>query len=83
MAKNRQWAYRPTDKEHEALLRVLRQSSEYNSVAQFVREAVLRLILDNDQQRLFTLLGEAIHGLERTKEEIIDVLIQNSRSETE
>ncbi|KKL44806.1 hypothetical protein LCGC14_2361950, partial [marine sediment metagenome] len=44
----RQWVYRPTDKEHEALMRAMERHPEYTSIAQFLREATMRMIHDED-----------------------------------
>ncbi|KKM15275.1 hypothetical protein LCGC14_1697640, partial [marine sediment metagenome] len=42
----RQWVYRPTDKEHELLMRAMERFPEYTSIAQFVHEAMMRMIHD-------------------------------------
>ena len=59
----KQWAYRPTDEEHEKLMKAMREQSEYTSVAQFVREGVLRLVHSEDRQKLYTEIDEMIEDL--------------------
>ena len=56
----RQWVYRPTEAEHEKLLEAMRENPEYPSVAQFIREGVLRLVYAEDQEILFTELSDCI-----------------------
>lgn len=75
MAK-RQWVYRPTDKEHELLLRSMRDHPEYVSVAQFVREGTLRLCHENNRPKLFTQLAELIDELQEAKEKFISLVLQ-------
>ena len=71
----KQWTYRPTDKEHELLLRAMSMSPEYTSISQFIREAVLRLIHNNDRRKLFAELGEAIDELHQQKEKFLKIVI--------
>ncbi len=75
MAK-RQWSYRPTDKEHELLLRSMREHPEYVSIAQFIREATLRLCYENDRPKLFTHVSELIDILQDAREKFISLVIR-------
>lgn len=74
----RQWVYRPTEAEHELLLRAMERSPEYPSIAQFVREATLRLIHADDRRSLFTELSEAIDELHETKKKFLTLVLRQS-----
>lgn len=74
----KQWVYRPTDKEHELLTRAMEQYPEYGSVAQFVREATLRLIHDGDLRKLYTEAGQLIEDLADMKSKFLDLVLRHS-----
>ena len=77
MAK-KQWVYRPTDQEHEKLLRAMERSPEYTSIAQFVREATLRLVHENDRRKLFSEMDDLIEELRDVKEKFIHLVLKHS-----
>lgn len=74
----RQWVYRPTDDEHEALMRAMENHPEYPSIAQFVREAVLRLIADEDIRPLYTEASQLIDELKETKDKFLRLVLKHS-----
>lgn len=76
MAK-KQWVYRPTDKEHEALMRAMERAPEYTSVAQFVREATLRLVHEDDLRKLYTEVGTLIEELMDFKAKFLNLLLKH------
>lgn len=78
-----QWSYKPTDKEHEALLRALAERPEYPSVSQFVREAVIRMIHDDDHGKLFAELSGLIENLHELKETFMSLVLKASPVERE
>lgn len=77
-----QWVYRPTDEEHEALRRAMALNPEYTSVAQYMREAVLRMIADHDRRPLYTEIGELIEELKDTKDKFLTLVIKHSEEES-
>ena len=76
MAK-RQWVYRPTDEEHELLLRAMEAAPEYPSISQFVREAVMRLIFHDDKRKLFTEVGDLIEDLHKIRKDTLYLILKN------
>lgn len=78
MAK-KQWVYRPTEAEHEKLMKAMGEQSEYTSVAQFMREGVLRLIHDNDRRKLYTELDTMIEELREAKDKFIRLVLDHSQ----
>ena len=74
----RQWVYRPTDKEHEALMRAMERHPEYTSIAQFIRESALRMIGDDDVQKKFTEVGVLIDELHEIKEKFLNLVLKYS-----
>ena len=74
----KQWVYRPTDKEHEALMRAMERAPEYTSVAQFVREGVLRLVTDGDLGKKYTEVGELIEELHDIKSKFLSLVLRHS-----
>ncbi|KKL91266.1 hypothetical protein LCGC14_1896340, partial [marine sediment metagenome] len=73
-----QWVYRPTDKEHELLMRAMERHPEYTSIAQFVHEAMMRMIHDEDLRKLYTEVGELIEELQETKEKFLSLVLKHS-----
>jgi len=78
MPKNIQWAYRPSEKEHEALLKTMAENPEFTSVAQVVKESVLRFIHGDERTKMFTEVGELIENLHRDKEEFLNLVLRYS-----
>lgn len=74
--KKRQWVYRPTDDEHEALLRKMAENPEYTSIAQVVREAVLRFVHDDYPSAMFSQLSEIIQDLRAAQQDLDDIFLQ-------
>jgi len=72
-----QWVYRPTEKEHEALLRALEANPEYPSISQFIREGVIRLITAEDRRPLFTELSDTIDEFHSLKERFLTLVLRN------
>ena len=79
MPSSKQWAYRPTDEEHEKLLKAMGEQREFTSVAQFVREGVLRLIHGEDRRRLYTEVEELIEELKETKDRFMRLVLDHSK----
>ena len=77
----KQWAYRPTDEEHEKLMKAMREQREFTSVAQFVREGVLRLIHGEDRRKLYTEVEELIEGLKDIKDKTLSLVLRHSEEE--
>ncbi len=77
MAK-RQWVYRPTDREHEALMRAMERAPEYTSIAQYVREATLRMVGEEDQRKLFSEVGDLIEELRDMKDKFLNLVLNHS-----
>ena len=75
MNDKKQWTYRPSDKEHELLLKAMAMSPEYTSISQFIREAVLRLIHSNDRRKLFSELGDAIEETTKQKDKFLKLVL--------
>ena len=78
---SRQWVYRPTDKEHEALMRAMERYPEYTSIAQFIREATLRMVGDDDLRKKFTEIGKLIDELQELKEKFLNLVLKHSEGE--
>ena len=78
-----QWVYRPTEEEHEQLLRALARQPEYTSVSQFIREGVLRLVHDNDRRKLYTEAAHLIDELKSTKDKFMSLVLSHSEEVTE
>lgn len=75
--KSRQWVYRPTEDEHELVLKAVKES-EFKSVAQFIREGALRLAHDEDIRPLYTEVGELIEELVELKEKFLNLVLKHS-----
>jgi hypothetical protein len=78
-----QWAYRPSEEEHEALLKVMAEHPEFTSVAQVIRESVLRFVHAADKRKMFTEVGALIDALKRDKEEFLNLVLRYSEEEGE
>ena len=77
----KQWTYRPSDEEHELLMKAMEESPEFTSVAQFMREGVMRLIHDNDRRKIFSEVVELIGELNEAKNKFMDLVIRLGREE--
>lgn len=75
------WLYRPTEAEHKLLVEAMRETHEYDSVAQFVREGALRLIYDNDRRRLYSEAADLINELVKIKEKFLNLILKHSEEE--
>lgn len=75
----RQWVYRPTDAEHEKLLAAMADHPEFTSVAQVVREAVMRWVHEDDRRKLFTQIDEMIEDLKGTKDKFLRLVLDQER----
>ena len=73
----RQWVYRPTEAEHELLLKAMEMHPEYPSQAQFIREGVMRLIHGEDRRPLFTQLSDLIEEFREIKTKYQTLLLKN------
>jgi len=73
-----QWTYRPTDEEQELMQALMKANPEFTSVAQVVRESVLRFAHESDRSKLFTEVGELIEGLKRDSERFLDLVLKHS-----
>ena len=74
----KQWVYRPTDKEHEALMQAMERYPEYTSIAQFIREATLRFVYSEDLDKKYTEVGELIEELHDIKAKFLDLVLRHS-----
>ena len=74
----KQWVYRPTDKEHEALMQAMERYPEYGSVAQFIREGTLRLIYEGDLNKKYIEVGELIEELNSIKAKFLSLVLRHS-----
>ena len=77
MNKN-QWIYRPKDEEHELLLKFLEENPEYKSMAQVVRESVLRLVHSGEKGRLYSRWTDLVLDLVKVKEEFMELLLRDT-----
>jgi hypothetical protein len=73
-----QWVYRPTEKEHEMLMRALSESQEFSSVAQIVRESVLRFVHGSDRKPLYIQVSTLIDELQETKAKFLNLVLRHS-----
>lgn len=71
-----QWVYRPRDEEHEKLLKFMADNPEFRSVAQVVREAMLRLFNAEDQNLLFTEVSDLITSLKEDRDKFLEILLR-------
>lgn len=73
-----QWAYRPSDEEHEALLKMMAENPEFKSVAQVVKEAMMRFINGEDKTKFFSEVGALIEALAHDKEQFLNLVLKYS-----
>jgi hypothetical protein len=78
MKQKRQWVYRPSDEEHEKLLRFMAENPEYTSTAQVVREGVLRLSYGNDKKKIFSMMDELIEDMKKQKDKFLKLILEAS-----
>ena len=59
-------------------MHAMERAPEYTSIAQFLREATLRMIHDEDLNKRYTEVGELIDELQEMKQKFLNLVLKNS-----
>lgn len=72
------WVYRPSEKEHEEILKFRAENPEFTSMSSIIREAVLRFIYSDDISSRYTEIEDVIESLRDSKEKFLDLVLDHS-----